>query len=62
MGTIIGNKVLQKLEETKSDINKSFFLTLIQRVFTNYVDKTLKFFDHLPPCIDIFYGMNIDKK
>jgi hypothetical protein len=20
------------------------------------------FFDHLPPCLDIFYGMNVDKK
>ena len=20
------------------------------------------FFDHLPPCVDIFYGMNVDKK
>ena len=30
--------------------------------FTNYIDKILAFFDHLPPCVDIFYGMNIDKK
>ena len=30
--------------------------------FTNYVDKILAFFDHLPPCVDIFYGMNVDKK
>ena len=30
-------------------------------MFTNYVDKILAFFDHLPPCVDIFYGMNIDK-
>ena len=20
------------------------------------------FFDHLPPCVDIFYGINVDKK
>ena len=20
------------------------------------------FFDHLPPCVDILYGMNVDKK
>ena len=26
--------------------------------FTNYVDKILSFFDHLPPCADIFDGMN----
>ena len=31
-------------------------------LFTNYVDKILAFFDHLPPCVDIFYGMNVDKK
>ena len=29
-------------------------------MFTNYVDKILDFFDHLPPCVDIFYGMNVD--
>ena len=31
-------------------------------LFTNYVDKILVFFDHLPPCVDIFYGINVDKK
>ena len=30
--------------------------------FTNYVDKILTFFDHLPPCVDIFYGIIVDKK
>ena len=30
--------------------------------FINYVDNILAFFDHLPPCVDIFYGMNVDKK
>ena len=29
--------------------------------FTNYVDKFLAFFDHLPPCVDIFYLINVDK-
>ena len=29
--------------------------------FTNYVDKIFGFFDHLPPCVDIFYGINIEK-
>ena len=29
---------------------------------TNYVDKILAFFDHLLPCVDIFYGINVDKK
>ena len=32
-------------------------------LFTNYVDKILAFFfDQLPSCIDIFYGINIDKQ
>ena len=31
-------------------------------VFTNYVDKILAFFDHLPPSVDIFYGMNVENK
>ena len=30
--------------------------------FTNYVDTILAFFDHLSPCVDIFYGINVDKK
>ena len=29
---------------------------LIKGSFTNYVDKILSFLDHLPPCVDIFYG------
>ena len=30
--------------------------------FANYVDNILTFFDHLPSCIDICYGINVDKK
>ena len=30
--------------------------------FTNYVDKSLAFFDHLPPTVDIFNGIMVDKK
>ena len=30
--------------------------------FTNYVDKSLTFFDRLPPSVDIFYPINVDKK
>ena len=30
--------------------------------FTNSIDKILTFFDHLPPCVYIFYGINVDKK
>ena len=30
--------------------------------YTNYINKILAFFDHLPPWVDIFYGMNVDKK
>ena len=29
-------------------------------MFTNYVHKIFDFFDHLPLCVDIFYGMNVD--
>ena len=29
--------------------------------FTKYIDKILAFFDHLPPCFDIIFGINIDK-
>ena len=29
--------------------------------FTNYIDKILAFFDHLPLSVDIFYGINVDK-
>ena len=28
----------------------------------SYVDKIWAFFDHLPPCVDIFYGITVDKK
>ena len=31
-------------------------------MFTNYVDKFLALSDHLPPSIDIFYLINVDKK
>ena len=34
----------------------------IKGSFTNYVYKILAFFDHLPTCVDIFYGMIVDKK
>ena len=30
--------------------------------FINCVDKILAFFDHLPPCVDIFYNINVVKK
>ena len=37
-------------------------LTNIGRgAFTNYVDKFLDFFDQLPPCVDIFYLISVDK-
>ena len=32
-----------------------------KRSFTNYVDNILAISDLLPPCVDIFYGMNVDK-
>ena len=33
-----------------------------KRSFTNYVDMISPFFDHLPPSVQIFYGINVDKK
>ena len=33
-----------------------------QGTFTNYVYKILASFDHLPPCVYIFYGMKVYKK
>ena len=36
--------------------------SVIHKPFTNYVDKILTFFDHLPSCVDIFYRTNVDKK
>ena len=36
---------------------------IFRGAFTNYVENILAFFfDHLPPCVDIFYGMNVEKK
>ena len=37
------------------------FLVQSKGLFTNYVDKILTFFDHLPPCVDIFYCIMLTK-
>ena len=34
----------------------------LRGAFFNYVDKIFAFFDHLPPYVDIFYLVNVDKK
>ena len=39
-----------------------FTSNLFKGAFTNYVDKFLAFFDHLPPYVDIFYPIFLDKK
>ena len=31
-------------------------------VVRKHVDKILASFHHLPPCVNIFYGMKVDKK
>ena len=36
--------------------------TEAQGVFTNYVDKILAFFNHLPTCAYILYLINLDKR
>ena len=44
---------------------RNFFVTLklfLKGLFTNYIDKILAFFDSPTPRVDIFYGMNVDKK
>ena len=43
-------------------MESDLILQLGKGSFTNYVDKILAVFDHLSPYIDIFYGMNVDKK
>ena len=51
--------VLRILKQPKSrDGVKSHYY---KGLFTNYVDKILAIFDHLPSFIDILYGMNVDK-
>ena len=52
-------KVSMKIQLTKHRMARA---NLNKGSFTNYVDKILAFSDHLPPCVDIFYGMNVDKK
>ena len=34
---------------------------MVKGAFTNFVDKFFSFFDHLPPYVDIFYLINVDK-
>ena len=41
---------------------KQYKIVFLQESFTNYVDKILTFFDHLPTFVDIIYGINVDKK
>ena len=41
-----------KFNRTREDKNQTF----------RNIGKILVFFDHLPPCVDIFYGMNVAKK
>ena len=59
-------KYLWEREKNKSVIGFNFSITCDAKddiwhkgSFTTYVDKILAFFDHLPPCVDIFYGMNV---
>jgi hypothetical protein len=45
-----------------ADLRPHKIRTKLQWVVKNYVDNSLGFFNHLPPYVDIFYGINIDKK
>ena len=50
-------------QQSFSEFTARYVLVKLSRgPFTNYVDKILAFFDHLPPSVDIFYRMNVDKK
>ena len=44
------------------DIRSASSLPCRMGAFTNYVYKILASFDHLPPCVYIFYGMKVYKK
>ena len=44
----------------KSILSNTYFLN--PKTIKNYVDKILALLDHLPPCVEIFYGMNVDKR
>ena len=46
---IIFFRVDKRREENKNTLRGSL---------TNYVGNILAFFDHLPTCVDIFYGIN----
>ena len=55
------NLVRYSVNGTLDNINSQCW-QCFKGVFTNYVDKILAFFDHLPPSVYIFYLMNVDKK
>ena len=42
-------------------LGSTYLKLFSQGSFTNYVDKFLAFFDHIPPSVYIFYLMNVDK-
>ena len=49
--------------DSAQDIDLAPFLEIWAKgSFKNYVDKIWTLFDHLPPFVDIFYGLNVDKK
>ena len=56
------NRTTSPLVKRRQTTNDKVIRTFLsQGSFTNYVDKILAFFDHLPTFVDIFYGMNVDK-
>ena len=55
-------KSLECPHGSKFEKKSRYFRLKLMGSFTNYVDKILVFFDYLPTCIDIYYGMNVDKK
>ena len=56
---LFGCQIISIVQKSIFSFDKWIFT---QGLFTNYVDNILTFFDHLKPWVDIFYGINVDKK
>ena len=48
--------------KSRKELRRGLFFTFQLGSFINCVDQFLPFFDHLPPSVDIFYLINVDKK
>ena len=55
---MISRHFLAKIRLHNVNSNEEIQLGVVQKLHGN---KILAFFDNQPPCVDIFYGMNVDK-